>query len=94
MYSYQDMRPQTLTDEGQRAVIKTRDRARMLCEMAGCCSLEALIYPLTGDTWLMLAVVDRVVELGDLRPVVETSTPAAHARLFRWSGTAPEVRRG
>ena len=65
-YDYQALREQVFTDEGQRMYIQLRDHTRDLMSKAGCAQLCKMIEPLTGDSWLMLACVDRMVELLDI----------------------------
>lgn len=69
MYDYLTEKPKLLTDDGQRQFLKVRDAAARLCKEAGCCRMQEIWTKanLTGDSWFMLACVDRLVELGELR---------------------------
>lgn len=79
MYAYADLRDHVFTDEGQRALIETRDKAVRLLTQSGAVVMSRLM-PM-GDTWKAMAVVDRLVEIGDLR---EVTTPQLHTgeRIF------------
>lgn len=72
-YRYADLRPWVLTDEGQRAVLLVRDKATILGRASGVFLGSRAAAVLSGDSWHQLAVIDRLVELGDLRRVFEGS---------------------
>jgi len=79
-YSYEAVKPQVMTDQGQRVFLKVRDRAKELLKLAGAFRLGEVISGIkeAGDTWELIACVDRLVELGE---VVEL-TP--HAKVYPW----------
>jgi hypothetical protein len=85
MYSYQKERPWVFTDEGQRELLKVRDKTFGLLKLAGAIRCQEMLQGLTGSSWQHLALVDRLVELGDLREVTDKDTPGQY-RIF--------VRRG
>lgn len=66
-YSYQTERPKLFTDEGQQMFLAVRDNANRLLASAGAVRMDKAIGVVTGDSWQMLACVDRMVELGELR---------------------------
>lgn len=69
-YSYETERPRLMTDEGQRGVIKLRDKVLALLKTAGAVRAgEIMSYSELGDSWQMLAAIDRLVELGDIREI-------------------------
>jgi molybdenum-dependent DNA-binding transcriptional regulator ModE len=69
-YSYQTERPWLFTEEGQVCLLKARDQALKLLDEAGAfmafSTLKGVSY---GDTWKALAILDRMVEMGDIREV-------------------------
>ena len=65
-YSYAELKPKLFTDDGQRMFLKIRDRVRRLLDDAGAFQMERAWSGVTGDTWTMLACVDRLVELGEI----------------------------
>lgn len=71
MYDYETEKPKILTDEGQQDLIKARDWVTRILEEAGAFQMGTFMSkgPLSGDSWLMLAMIDRMVEIGDLREI-------------------------
>lgn len=67
-YVYAEHRPRIFTEEGQEAFTKARDNANRLLLVAGAFK-SMLIFDHTGadDSHVMLAILDRMVEMGDLR---------------------------
>ena len=81
-YDYQTERPFIFTEDGQVMFLKIRDRSKSLIENSGAVSCDRLIAGLTGDSWGMLACVDRLVELRELREVPNPHSSAGQHRLF------------
>lgn len=72
-YDYETEKPWLFTDEGQRAVFAANENARKLLDSAGAfLGMRALNGVSIGDTWKMMAVLDRLVELG---AIVEITGP-------------------
>jgi hypothetical protein len=68
-YSYLKERPRIFTEKGQVEFLKVRDRVnQMLCD-SGAFMMQNAWKPITGDTWMMMAYVDRLVELGEIREI-------------------------
>lgn len=80
-YNYTDLRPKLFTEDGQVLFLEMRDRAKKIIAHAGAARMDAIMQGSTGDTWLMLACVDRMVELGELKEVPSPST-AGQYRIF------------
>jgi len=82
MYKYSELRPRLFTDEGQKMFLAIRDNTHHLLKLAGAVRMqEAMKASGSGSTWDMLACVDRMVELGELREITEADTPGQH-RVF------------
>lgn len=82
MYSYQTERPRLFTEEAQVQLIKVRDNALRLLNQAGAfMCLRPFEGVSVGDSWLMLAMIDRLVELGDIREVTSADVCGQH-RVF------------
>jgi len=64
-YSYQVQRPGLFTEEGQVRFLAVRDEAKRLLDLAGAVQSSKLMIG-SGDSWEMLARIDRLVELGEL----------------------------
>ena len=73
-YSYDAQRGKLFTEEGQRLFLAIRDKTKALLAQAGAVRLQEAISGNSGDSWDMLACVDRLVELGELH---ELSTAGA-----------------
>jgi hypothetical protein len=80
-YDYQKERQWVFTDEGQRQFLRIRDKAFGLIRQAGAVKLDCLIHEETGSSWEMLACVDRLVELGELKEITQPDTVTQH-RVF------------
>ena len=70
-YDYEKEKPKIFTDEGQRDFIKVRDEALRLLEIAGAFEMFKVLKGITGDIWYMMALVDRIVELGEIKEVAK-----------------------
>ena len=81
MYVYDREKAWIFTDQGQRQFLRIRDRAKGLCKLAGAVTMGAAISGESGSSWEMMACVDRLVELGELREVSERGCAGQH-RLF------------
>ncbi len=68
-YCYETEKPAVFLPENQAMFLSIRDKAFRLFELAGCATLENIISGQTGDSFTMIACVDRLVELGELRAV-------------------------
>ena len=80
-YLYEAMRSHVFTEGGQIMFLKIRDKTSSLLEEAGAAMMENMISGNTGDSWLMLACVDRMVELGGIREVTGPDVAGQH-RVF------------
>jgi len=69
MYIYENEKPKIFTEEGQRDFLKVRDRAHKLLTEAGAFEMFAVLKDVGGDSWLQMAYVDRLVELGEIREI-------------------------
>lgn len=81
-YEYEDIKPGLFTDGGQRMFLKVRDFVHKTLKVAGAVRMsEVMDSAGGGDSWLMLACVDRLVELGEIREIVQQGVPSQH-RVF------------
>jgi hypothetical protein len=65
-YSYLTEKPALFTEEGSVMFTRIRDKALSLLSTAGAFQMGKVMVG-GGDLWTMLACVDRMVELGELR---------------------------
>lgn len=81
MYQYETEKANLFTEEGQRMFLKIRDRINNLLNTGGAVRMQEAIADATGDSWQMLACVDRMVELGELHEVTGKNVTGQH-RVF------------
>ena len=82
MYDYSVEKPRILTDDGQRTFLKVRDHVRECLDKSGAVSMgKAMAGAGGGDSWLLMAYVDRMVEIGELREITGKDVPGQY-RVF------------
>ncbi len=81
-YNYAIERPFIFTEEGQVKFLEIRDRAVKLLRQTGAIQCGHLINGSSGDSWSLLACVDRLVELKELIEVPNPISSAGQHRLF------------
>ncbi len=82
-YNYEEERPKLFTEEMQAPMMHLRDHAFRLLKEAGAVSMGRLLdHAGTGDSWTQMAMVDRLVEMGDLLEVRGGTHCAGQYRLF------------
>jgi len=68
VYTYQALRPTLFTEEGQVRLLKVRDNAHRLLAQAGAFRAPRAWEGVgVSDTFELLACLDRLVELGEIR---------------------------
>lgn len=83
MYNYNDEKKELFTDEGQRMFLRIRDNAKRLLKDAGAARMEEMIsHSGGGSSWTMLACVDRLVELGEIREINQGKDVSGQYRIF------------
>lgn len=81
-YHYEDRKAFIFTDEGQRMFLEIRDYAKNLLAKAGAARCQEIIsVARVGSSWDMLACVDRLVELGEIREIPQAGC-YAQDRIF------------
>jgi hypothetical protein len=85
MYAYAEQRSELFSDDGQRLFIAVRDQVKKLLRQSGAVrSQEAMQLPRgigAADSWTLLACLDRMVELGELRELTGPDVAGQH-RVF------------
>lgn len=81
MYDYKLERKEVFTEKGQRMFLSIRDRVQGLPKPAGAVRMQEAISGESGDSWQMLACVDRLVELGEIRELTKDDCAGQH-RVF------------
>jgi len=77
-YCYADERERVFTEDGQKIFLKIRDNTKGLLASAGAFTVENAMKGVTGDTWQMLACIDRLAELGEIRLVSDEGWTQGH----------------
>lgn len=81
MYSYQKQKPYLFTEAGQVMFLQIRDRVQSLLSQASAARMQEIVQKISGDSWSMLACVDRLVELNELRELTPDNVPGQY-RVF------------
>lgn len=68
-YNYLAERDNVFREENQRMFLSIRDRAQRLLKQGGAVRCGELIAGETGNSWHMLACVDRLVEIKELEEI-------------------------
>lgn len=87
MYNYEKEKPGIFTEEGQIMFLQIRDNIQRLLKVSGAVRMQEAMSGTSGCSWKMLACVDRLVELGELREI--TRDCAGQHRVFVASGQKP-----
>jgi hypothetical protein len=80
-YDYKTQQATLFNKDGQVMFLKIRDKAHELLKSAGAVRSGKLLEVTGGDTWDMLACIDRLVELGELREITDGGVAGQH-RVF------------
>jgi hypothetical protein len=83
MYQYSKEREKLFTEQGQRTFIKVRDRVQHLLKEAGAFRAQVIVEHTSGcDNWEVMACIDRLVELEEIREVTKGQDVAGQHRVF------------
>ena len=80
-YVYEEQKKEIFTEDGQVLFLKIRDKAKNLISNSGAATMGKIISGMLGNSWDMLACVDRMVELGELREIKQVGV-AGQDRIF------------
>jgi 23S rRNA G2069 N7-methylase RlmK/C1962 C5-methylase RlmI len=81
MYNYQTEKSEIFTEDGQKTFLKIRDKVQQLLKQSGAVMMQNAISGVTGDSWLHLACVDRLVELKEIQEITKENVAGQH-RVF------------
>lgn len=82
MYKYEDFKKEIFTEDGQVMFLKIRDNANILLKKSEAFSMNAVIKVVSGDTWKMMACVDRLIELGEIKEITDQNKVSGQNRVF------------
>lgn len=80
-YRYEDVKPRLFTEIGSIMFTAVRDNVNALLRRAGAVRFEEATKDIAGDTWVMIACFDRMVELGEIIEITPPEIIAQH-RVF------------
>ena len=80
MYNYQEEKPKIFIEENQKQFLKCRDIVAKLPDLF---IMWEVLNKVGGDSWLLMAYVDRLVELGEIIEVKQSDYVAGQNRLFK-----------
>lgn len=76
VYNYSNQRPALFTEEGQVMFMNIRDHVLRILKTSGAITMgKAMDGAKSGESWTMLACVDRMVELGELVEIKQGDIP-------------------
>lgn len=81
MYYYSQERHKLFTEDGQIMLLKIRDSVQALLRKSGAVRMREAINGNSGDSWTMLACIDRLVELKEIREIPQADC-AGQYRVF------------
>lgn len=82
MYKYEELKHKLFTDEGQRKFLTFRDRIHRILNLSGGFTmLNGMACADVSDSWLQMAHVDRLVELGEIKEIPRPGC-AGQSRIF------------
>lgn len=81
-YDYATERAALFTEDGQVQFLGIRDKTHALLKTAGACRSHEMMSGATGSSWMHLACVDRLVELGEIREVTDPNKVSGQSRVF------------
>lgn len=81
-YSYKGLKHRIFIEANQCMFLSIRDRTKRLMEVAGAATMGKLIAGETGDSWDMMACVDRLVELGEIVELTKPGSTFGQHRVF------------
>ena len=81
MYEYAKYKNSVFTEDGQVRFLAIRDRVRSKLADSGAVRMQEAMRGSTGDSWEIMACIDRLVELGEIREIEQERVAAQH-RVF------------
>ena len=81
MYDYQTSKKEIFTKENQAMFFSIRDKIQKMLAVAGAFRMQEAIANETGNSFVMLACVDWLVEMGEIREVTDKDV-AGQRRVF------------
>lgn len=71
MYKYEDYKDKLLSIEGTEMFFNVKKRIDNFLSLSGAFKIENVITKMSGDSWLIMACVDRLVEIAYLKELTD-----------------------
>lgn len=86
MYNYETEKPKLITEQGQKILLDSWERIKKILHSAGAITMEKAMNCVqgVGDSWEMMAYIDRLKELGYLDEIPISHHVPGQLRTF-WS---------
>ena len=68
-YNYEKIKPKIFIEAHQRLFLEIRDKVHGFLNESGVAKMGFILNGSSGDVWVMMACVDRLVELGEIKEV-------------------------
>ncbi len=68
-YDYKEIKPKLFIEAHQKLFLEIRDRVHRFLDETGVAKMGFILNGSSGDSWVMMACVDRLVELGEIKEV-------------------------
>lgn len=78
MYNYTTEKPQIFTERGMEMFLKVRDKADKFLGDGGAFQMGHVMSASSGDSWTLMACVDRLVEIGEIREIPQNDCAGQH----------------
>ena len=66
-YNYEEIKPKIFIEAHQRLFLEIRDTVHRHLSETGVAKMGFILNGISGDSWVMMACVDRLVELDEIR---------------------------
>ncbi len=80
-YVYEELKNQLFSPKGIEILFKVKENAKKLISQSGCARAGELTSGCTGDSWLMLAAIDYLVETKEIYEIKYGECAGQH-RIF------------
>ncbi len=84
MYDYEIQKRKLFTEDGQVLFLQIRDRVNKLLLISGAFRLAEAFDTSNGDSWDMLACIDRLIELKEIEEVSQSNVMSQHRVFVRY----------
>jgi len=82
MYSYKEQRKEIFTESGVSMLLKMRDNINKKLDVAGAVCAGKAMENISGDTWVMLAILDYLIEINELVEVTQEMECRGQDKIF------------